>query len=285
MDPLLSSGRSHPISGLIRRGEDQKEEADEDHTGEGRNPPSSHLSANDLALDTEQQLSNIATRMMQDVTDLLPQCSLDDSDCSMDAESTESAPRRPPLRRWQSDTSATLQAKLGAGAAAALRSSAASAHERVQQGLIFFGGQEGLKTDAEMKAETSSQAWPSSDQAPRKLKLFLRRRALSNVGEGTGASKEKQGARLAPASAASSEDQDDVFVDAGTMTPTSSHDDAVAAAAPSSRIGAATAPNSFMELEFSLSRKRMVKDESELAQLIQQAAQRASLGGGATFSS
>lgn len=247
----------------------------------GSGAPSSHLSADDLALSTEHHLHNIAAQMMDDVTDMLPQCSLDDS--AAKTPSRHEA-KRPMLRRMQSDSSLiarhrtggnTSWSKGGPGSSANVAAAAAAAAEHLQQGLILLG-----------EDDRGSMDHLDSDSAPRKLKLFLRRRALSDVATQQGV-KSIVTRPASPSGSGSSDHDDDIFEDAvaGTRTPTDSTGSDVAASAPPQASGRIAAPPpSYMELEFSLSSKRVVKDEQELASLIQRAAQRAAIGGGAAFS-
>lgn len=248
---------------------------------EDHRPSLSHASLAETPPDVNQHVTSLAARAVQDVTKMLPYCSLADdgyiSAISRVARDLSVASHRRTLRRTKSDTSLLTRGQ-PKQSAPVRRKAPKSLAEHLQQGLIL------LDSHDEQNGNGKSDMEMAGSAAPRRLKLFLRCGTASSL-EDASRKPAVAGSRLqasVPSSPISSwtSDQDEVFEDAHAKTPTSSSGrSSVQGSGPSARVR-----SSYMELEFSLSSKRLVNDEEELACLIHQAAQRANLGGEATFS-
>jgi hypothetical protein len=266
-DPLATSGGPDPLGFLRRKNEEEEDE--EMDIGDGR--PSSHLSASDLALHLPASVAS----QLDDVADLLPMCSLDD-----ESHGSEEA-RRILLER--------LQQRASKGQWKGLEG-----QQQMQNAFILLDDEEevapGNGEATSLVSDEDTAIVSERTSAPRKLKLFL---AQSRQG-GALADTDRTNDRDASASSSGpstvpstptavaspgSSHSDDVFEDASIRTPTSSSSELPAT--PSQRIGSGKTFRaedaddygmSFLELEFSLSGKRLVKDEAELANLINRAA-------------
>ncbi|CAO1631371.1 unnamed protein product [Parajaminaea phylloscopi] len=296
-DPLVASTSSQPVAGLLRRRQDEEEaEADQEMTSANDGPAPCQGSSDGVsAQNAEQSASSVAAQMLQDVTDMLPRCYLDDCGPAH-APGTASggvqwiSQHRPLLRRSKSDSSLVTRSRPADSVIGTANAAAAALTTRLQQGLILLGDHADRETsredgDEEMTDDRAPGGLTGESATPRKLKLFVRRSTVSAVAQSNDGKTQAARSTNPPSPASSSfSDREDVFEDARAKTPGSSSGRSSAGGKPrpSNRVG--NLANSFMELEFSLRRQRVVKNEEELASLIQDAARRAHLGGGATFS-
>ncbi|PWN21768.1 hypothetical protein BCV69DRAFT_154746 [Microstroma glucosiphilum] len=268
-DPLATSSGPDPLGFLHRKREEEDDE--EMDIGDGR--PSSHLSASDLALHLPASVAS----QLDDVADLLPMCSLDD------VSSGSEEARRALLER--------LQQRASQGQWKGLEG-----QQQMQNAFILLDNEEEAATgDGQAASGTgtpseANTAMNDRTSAPRKLKLFLAQTRQGGAFAETDRASERDvsasssGPSTVPSSptavaSPSSSHSDDIFEDAGVKTPTSSSSELPAT--PSQRIGSGKTFQtdddddygmSFLELEFSLSGKRLVKNEAELANLINRAA-------------